>query len=102
MAKKLYKSDNRFLAGVCGGLAEFFNMDATVMRVIVILLTCFTGGAVIIAYIIAAIIMPAKPINDFENLRSANEEFREERKTSGKKQSETSDSFDSYFSKDKK
>lgn len=55
--KRLYKSSvNYMLCGVCGGIAEYFNIDPTwyVLRVI---LTCF-GGAGIWAYIIAAIIIP--------------------------------------------
>ncbi|MCL2522349.1 MAG: PspC domain-containing protein [Erysipelotrichales bacterium] len=56
--KKLYKSDNdRKIFGVCGGLAEYFNMDPTVMRLIWILLLLFFGTG-LLAYIIFALIMP--------------------------------------------
>ena len=55
--KKLYRSkDNCKICGVCGGVAEYFNIDATLVRLLVILFA-FTGST-IIAYIVAAIIMP--------------------------------------------
>ena len=56
--KKLFRSTrDRKLAGVCGGLAEYFNVDSTIVRVIFVLLGCFAGGG-IFAYIILALIMP--------------------------------------------
>ena len=76
MAKKLYKSrKNRLLAGVCGGIAEYFDIDATIVRLIFVLLSvCFGGG--IILYIVAAIIMPSKDENpqeeDISKMKSAN------------------------------
>ncbi len=55
--KRLYKSStNRVLCGVCGGLGEYFNIDPTIIRLLLVLLACTTTG--IIAYIVAAIIMP--------------------------------------------
>ena len=52
--KKLYKSSvNRMLCGVCGGIAEYFNIDPTLVRLVWVM-----GGAGILAYIIAAIIIP--------------------------------------------
>ena len=47
------------LCGVCGGIAEYFNIDPTLVRLAWVILTCF-GGAGIWAYIIAAIIIPKK------------------------------------------
>jgi len=56
--KKLYKSrTERKLCGVCGGLAEYFNMDPTLMRLLWVIFT-LAGGAGLLCYIIAAIIMP--------------------------------------------
>ena len=56
--KKLYKSkSNKKIAGVCGGLAEYLNIDATIVRLIWVLATLFVGCG-ILAYIIALIIMP--------------------------------------------
>ncbi len=56
--KRLYKSKtNRVLFGVCGGLGEYFNIDPTIIRLIMVLLGCGAGTG-ILAYIIAAIIVP--------------------------------------------
>lgn len=60
--KKLYKSeDDRKLCGVCGGLAEYFGIDSTIIRLIFILLTIFACSGLII-YIIAAIVIPREPL----------------------------------------
>jgi phage shock protein PspC (stress-responsive transcriptional regulator) len=56
--KKLTRSkDDRWLAGVCGGLAEYFNVDGTLIRVLFILFSFAVGGGILI-YIILWIIMP--------------------------------------------
>ena len=61
MEKRLYKSnENKMLVGVCGGIAEYFGIDPTLVRLGWVLF-CALGGSGIIAYIIAAIIIPKKP-----------------------------------------
>ena len=55
--RKLYKSRNRMLCGVCGGIGEYFNIDPTVIRLLWIIFSVL-GGCGILAYIIAAIIIP--------------------------------------------
>jgi phage shock protein C len=56
--KKLYKSDkNRMFCGVCGGIADYLNIDPTVIRVLWVLFACL-GGSGILAYIIIAMILP--------------------------------------------
>ena len=61
MNKKLYKSnENKMIEGVCGGIAEFFGIDATLVRLGWVLF-CALGGSGILAYIIAAIIIPPCP-----------------------------------------
>lgn len=63
MNKKLYKSNtNRMLAGVCGGIAEYFNLDPTVVRLAWVAF-CALGGSGILAYILAAIIIPDSSVN---------------------------------------
>ena len=58
MAKNLTKSrPSRKLAGVCGGIAEFFDVDLTVIRILWVLAT-FLGGSGLLAYIICALLMP--------------------------------------------
>lgn len=62
MNKKLYRSDtDKKICGVCGGLAEYLNVDSTVIRLIWLLLVLCAGSGVL-AYFIAAIIMPERPI----------------------------------------
>jgi phage shock protein C len=60
-AKKLYRStDDRWLAGVCGGLAEYFSIDVTLVRVIFVILALFGLGGVII-YLVLWVIVPPQP-----------------------------------------
>ena len=57
MEKRLYKSDrNKIIDGVCGGIAEYFGIDPTLVRLLWVL-----GGSGVIAYIIAAVIVPRAP-----------------------------------------
>jgi len=57
--KKLFRSTkNRMVAGVCGGIGEYFNVDPTVIRLVWVIFTLISMGAGIIAYIIAWIIVP--------------------------------------------
>jgi len=61
MAKKLYRSsDDKKLAGVCGGLGEYFDIDPTIVR-LVWLAFFFALGTGLLAYIVAWIIVPEKP-----------------------------------------
>ena len=58
--KKLYRSkSDRKLAGVCGGIAEYFNVDPTLVRIGWVIAS-FAFGCGLLAYIICAIIMPNK------------------------------------------
>ncbi len=61
--KRLYRSRNqRVVAGVCGGLADYFNLDPTWVRLIFVILTVLGVGAFIIVYVIFWIIVPLAPI----------------------------------------
>ena len=66
MEKKLMRSKtDRKILGVCGGVAEYFNIDSTIVRLLwVIGALCFGGG--LLAYIIAAVIMPEGPDKPIE------------------------------------
>ena len=56
--KTLHKSrDNKMIAGICGGVGEYFDIDPTLIRLGWVLF-CAMGGSGIVAYIIAAIIIP--------------------------------------------
>ena len=60
MDKRLYRvEEGKMVAGVCAGVAEYFNIDPTVVRLGWALISAFAGAG-IIAYIAAAIIMPVK------------------------------------------
>jgi len=60
--KRLYRSStNKKIAGVCGGLGEYFNVDATVIRVIFVLLLLPGGLPGLVPYLILWIFMPQKP-----------------------------------------
>lgn len=61
MERKLYKSaNNRMIDGVCAGIAEYFNFDPTLIRLAWVIFS-IAGGSGILAYIIAAIIIPRNP-----------------------------------------
>lgn len=59
--KRLYKSTtNKMIDGVCGGIAEYLNLDPTIVRLVWVLLACM-GGYGLVAYLIAMLIIPEKP-----------------------------------------
>ncbi|MFC1800732.1 PspC domain-containing protein [Nanoarchaeota archaeon] len=62
MKKRLYKSKkNRVIAGVCGGIGEYFDVDPVLIRLIFVFLAVFTGFVPgILFYITAWLIMPEK------------------------------------------
>jgi len=61
MEKKLYRSlKNRMLAGVCAGIADYFGLDPTVIRLAWVIFSCLAGSGVL-AYIICAIVIPNAP-----------------------------------------
>lgn len=71
--KKLHKSrTNKVIDGVCGGIAEYFNVDPVIVRIIFVLLAVWAGVGVIL-YIIGMIIMPVKGEESIINSKSAKE-----------------------------
>ncbi|HHX94452.1 MAG TPA: PspC domain-containing protein [Clostridia bacterium] len=63
MGNKLYRSrSNRMIAGVCGGIGEYLDIDPTLVRLILIVLV-FLGLSGVLAYIIAWIVIPEDPGN---------------------------------------
>ena len=60
--KRLTKSANKKICGVCGGFAEYFGIDPTIVRLIYLILV-FSAGIGILPYILAAIIMDDSPID---------------------------------------
>ncbi len=62
MERTLYRSRaDRMIAGVCGGLAEYFDVDPTLVRVIAVVLAFATRGVAVVAYIIMAVVVPEDP-----------------------------------------
>ena len=59
--KRLYRSaSDRMLLGVCGGIGEYLNVDSTIIRLWWAILV-FWGGIGILAYLVAAVIIPGQP-----------------------------------------
>lgn len=73
MEKKLYRSRNdRIISGVCGGVAEYFSVDTTLIRLLWVITVLFAGTGVL-AYILCIIIIPEEPmgkLNKKENINS--------------------------------
>ncbi|MBU3856751.1 MULTISPECIES: PspC domain-containing protein [Bacteroides] len=59
--KKLTRSNNRMIAGVCAGIADYFNWDITLVRIVYVLLTFFTVFSGGIVYLVLWLIMPEAP-----------------------------------------
>lgn len=60
--KKLYLSEkNRKIGGICGGLGEYFSTDATLFRILFVIVTLLTGGLGVIAYLLMWVIIPRRP-----------------------------------------
>ena len=62
MQKKLYRSaKDKKLGGVCGGIAEYFEIDSTIVRLAWVVFTLFVGAG-LLGYIIALLVMPNPPV----------------------------------------
>ena len=83
--KKLTRSTDKLLAGVCGGLAEYFEIDASMMRVLYAALTIFSAAFPgVLLYIIMAIIIPQKGVASTTVEDVEAEEVKTEKKTKAK------------------
>ncbi len=61
--KKLYRSNSdRMIAGICGGLGEYFDVDSTLVRLVFVIGSIFSFSALFWIYIIMLIIIPEKPL----------------------------------------
>ena len=104
MTKRLTKSKKqKMLFGVCGGISEFFNIDITILRIILIVAVFFSVGTGVIAYLICAVVMPSADSYDdvnVDNLKSANihDDVNSHESGSSSDGTARSDSeFNSYF-----
>ena len=62
--KRLYRSrSDRVVSGVCGGLAEFFGLDATLVRLAFVLGTILGVGSVLVVYIVMMFVVPEEPLS---------------------------------------
>jgi len=60
--KKLYRSKmNRYICGVCGGLGDYFNVDATLIRLAAVVFAFVSCGTAVLAYFVAAVVIPDNP-----------------------------------------
>lgn len=67
MERKLYRSsENKVVAGVCGGIGEYFNIDPVIIRLIAVGFTLM-GGSGLIAYIIAVFVIPARKRIEYDD-----------------------------------
>lgn len=65
MDKRIFRSRNdSVISGVCGGIAEYFVVDPSLVRIAVVILTLATGGLGIIAYLVCALVIPLRPIGE--------------------------------------
>jgi phage shock protein C len=68
MEKRLYRSrNNRMLAGVCGGLADYFNLDPTIVRVLAVICLLAFNIMALVAYIILIVVVPVENRNGNRN-----------------------------------
>lgn len=58
MEKKIRRSNDKMIAGVCAGLAHYFDLDPTVVRIVYVLLSIFTAFAGLLVYLILWLVMP--------------------------------------------
>src|SRR5690606_33148408 len=60
--RKLYRStQDRMLFGVCGGLAQYFGVESTLLRILLLVAAIFSAGSVMLVYFIAALVIPREP-----------------------------------------
>ena len=73
MTKKLYRSrEDRWVGGVCGGLAKYLDVDPIVVRLIALILVLCAGGGLLV-YIIAWIVIPEEPVEEPDSLAIVDE-----------------------------
>lgn len=58
--KRLYRSDDKFIAGVCAGVAEYFDIDPVIVRILTVLLSVSSFGAMIGVYVLLWLVMPCR------------------------------------------
>ena len=65
MTKQLTRSrDERWIAGVCGGIADNTGIDASIVRIVVVVCTLLGAGSLVVGYLVAWVLMPKGPRHD--------------------------------------
>ncbi|WP_252180878.1 PspC domain-containing protein [Pediococcus stilesii] len=82
------KSNDRFVAGVMGGIAEYFGWDKALTRIIALVLIILSHGLLLIPYFILAWLMPSKTTNAYEQFTSRFNFMRDQGSTKKKKRKE--------------
>ncbi len=79
MNKKLYKGQNSMISGVCSGIAEYFGVDETIVRIIYVIASIGSLGTGVVIYFILAWIIPDKPYGnkDYYDAESKSYETKE-------------------------
>ncbi|MDQ2086292.1 PspC domain-containing protein [Herbivorax sp. ANBcel31] len=105
MGKKITRSrKNKVIEGVCGGIAEYFDIDPTIVR-LGFVISMFFGGTGIIAYIVAVIVIPMEDKYVPENFYNEKEEFKtvyDEEKDFSTTMEDSEDEFESGTDRNKK
>jgi phage shock protein C len=97
MEKRLYRSrSNRMIAGVCGGLAEYFVMDPTIVRIIAVICLFIGFFPAVIAYLVMAIVVPLQGSTTKQPEETVKENVQEMKQTA----TEIGKEFQSTFSKE--
>lgn len=104
--KKLYRSvTDRYIGGVCGGLAKYFNTDVAIIRLL-FFIALIIGGGGFLAYIILWIVVPEEPINHRFNMETNNKqedfsEYEQNQNNTSNNQKKTDNMNDSKHYKNK-
>lgn len=87
MGDRLYRSESdRILAGVCGGIAELYDLDPAIVRLLTFFMVLFTGGGLLV-YLAAAILIPSE--SELEDSKTEEADTPEALEDSGESQEET-------------
>ncbi|MCR4939870.1 MAG: PspC domain-containing protein [Treponemataceae bacterium] len=105
MAKRLYKSRSKVFFGVCGGIAEFFNIDPTIIRIAFLVLVFAGFGTGILIYIAGALIIPDRSVDngyaDDYNQHMRDASSYDKGNNNYGEAGSSDDDFNSYFNKRK-
>ena len=100
MDQRLTRSHtDRMLTGVAGGMAEYFDIDPVIIRLLWVLGALFTGGVLLVAYFVMAIIMPSPP--DEEEAYEDEDEYEDDELADDEADAQAGDESDSQTTDEK-